>query len=282
MAVYKLVDSAKLDACLDAEADAIRAKTGGSSPISFDLSNEKGFADAIAAIPQGTTPTGTKQISISQNGTTTENVSGYASAEIIANVPNTYAAGDEGKVVSNGALVAQTAHADVTPTTSDQTIDTTTNNSTKVKGDANLVAGNIKKDVVIFNTTGTYEGGGGSSAQIATGTFTGDGVNSTVDISCAFEPDIIYIIKKTGYVAVSYNSVGMFGVVNDLFGLGCRNNSGATNMTVSSTNQAVTGYTIASNSYATYSNGTLSVTVTANSQKWAAQDYEYILIKYTP
>lgn len=48
-----LIDGAKLDACLDAEADAIRAKTGGSADIPFDFANNKGFADAIAAIPTG-------------------------------------------------------------------------------------------------------------------------------------------------------------------------------------------------------------------------------------
>lgn len=52
-------------------------------------------------------PTGTKNISITANGQTTEDVTAYASAQITANVPNTYAAADEGKVVSNGALVAQ-------------------------------------------------------------------------------------------------------------------------------------------------------------------------------
>ena len=51
-----LVDSAKLDACLEAEADAIRAKTGGSSEIPFDFADRKGFADAIAAIPTGGEP----------------------------------------------------------------------------------------------------------------------------------------------------------------------------------------------------------------------------------
>jgi len=52
-----LIDGAKLDACNTAEADAIRAKTGGSSPIPYDYANNKGFADAIAAIPSGTTIT---------------------------------------------------------------------------------------------------------------------------------------------------------------------------------------------------------------------------------
>lgn len=53
MAVDKLVDSVQLDACLTAEANAIRAKTGGSANLTFDFANSKGFADEIAAIPSG-------------------------------------------------------------------------------------------------------------------------------------------------------------------------------------------------------------------------------------
>ena len=55
MAVDKLIDSTKLDACCTAEANAIRAKTGGSSQLAYDWANDKGFADAIAAIPSGGT-----------------------------------------------------------------------------------------------------------------------------------------------------------------------------------------------------------------------------------
>lgn len=122
-------------------------------------------ASITTAVPASAVDSGTKSISISSNGTTTHDVVGYASASITASVPNSYSASDEGKVVSSGALVSQTAHADVTPTTSDQTIDTTTNNSIKVKGDADLVAGNIKKDVEIFGVTGSYEGGGGGTSD---------------------------------------------------------------------------------------------------------------------
>lgn len=57
-----------------------------------------------------------------------------------------------------------------TPTTSNQTIASgrwLTGTQT-ILGDANLVAGNIKKDVSIFNVTGTYEGsGGGGSIEVS-------------------------------------------------------------------------------------------------------------------
>lgn len=115
-----------------------------------------GYSQVNVAVPASAVDTGTKNITA--NGSN-QDVVGYAAVDVA--VPNSYSASDEGKVVSNGALVAQTAHADVTPTTSEQTIDTTTNNSIKVKGDADLVAGNIKKDVEIFGVTGSYEGGGG-------------------------------------------------------------------------------------------------------------------------
>ena len=53
MAIDKAIDSTKLNACCTAEANAIRAKTGGSSQLAYDYANSKGFADAIAAIPTG-------------------------------------------------------------------------------------------------------------------------------------------------------------------------------------------------------------------------------------
>ena len=63
----------------------------------------------------GSQPTGT--IQISTNGT--HNVAQYASAEV--NVPNSYAAGDEGKVVHQGTLVSQGSDT----ATANGTVDTT-------------------------------------------------------------------------------------------------------------------------------------------------------------
>lgn len=76
------IDYLVTDTELSGIADAIRAKGGASASISFP----NGFTTAIAAIPTGITPTGTKQISITQNGTVTEDVANYANAEIAVNV----------------------------------------------------------------------------------------------------------------------------------------------------------------------------------------------------
>ena len=63
-------------------ADAIRAKLSSS-----DTYKPSEMATAIGSISGGgITPTGTKQISISSNGTTTEDVTNYANAEITVSV----------------------------------------------------------------------------------------------------------------------------------------------------------------------------------------------------
>lgn len=83
MAVDKAVDSAQLESDLTSVANAIRTKGGTSSQLEFP----SGFVSAVQAIPTGTTPTGTKAISITANGTTTEDVTNYASAQITVAVP---------------------------------------------------------------------------------------------------------------------------------------------------------------------------------------------------
>jgi len=69
-------------------------------------------------------PEPTGSITITQNGT--HDVKDKATA--VVSVPNTYAAGDEGKVVENGALVSQTSQT----ITENGTYDTTTKNAVTV------------------------------------------------------------------------------------------------------------------------------------------------------
>lgn len=107
----------------------------------------------------------------------------------VVNVPNSYGAGDEGKVVNNGALVSQTSVTKTANGTYDTTLNdevvinvpqgtTPTGNinitdmqqtdvsayATAQVVDADLVAGNIKKDVDILGVVGTYEGSGGGDS----------------------------------------------------------------------------------------------------------------------
>lgn len=124
------------DSYLSDIADTIRSKLGVADTY---LPSE--MADAIDDIGGGVTPTGTKQISITANGTTTEDVTAYANAEITASVPNSYTAGDEGKVVNNGGLVAQTSDT----VTQNGTVDTTLINSltVNVSGGLSVLSGSF-------------------------------------------------------------------------------------------------------------------------------------------
>ena len=66
-----------------------------------------------------------------------------------------------------GSGVTKKAAATYTPKTSDQSIAASQylSGAQTIKGDANLVAGNIKSGVNIFGVTGTYAGGGSSGGN---------------------------------------------------------------------------------------------------------------------
>lgn len=77
----------------------------------------------------GGTPATLIEKQINANGTyiaSEDEADGYSKA--VVSVPNTYVAGDEGKVVSNGALVAQSS----TTIVDNGTVDTTLYNSIEV------------------------------------------------------------------------------------------------------------------------------------------------------
>ena len=73
-----ITDKEKLNAGMEATADAIREKTGESAPIPWDYEGETGFAAAVAAIPAGREPV-IEPITITENGiyTVPAGVDGY-------------------------------------------------------------------------------------------------------------------------------------------------------------------------------------------------------------
>ena len=111
------------ESSLQGIAAAIRAKNGQQTTYKPGQ-----MAAAIEALPGASTLISK---SITQNGSydpEDDSADGYSAVTV--NVPNSYAAGDEGKVVSNGALVAQTARA--SEITQNGTYDTTENNEVTV------------------------------------------------------------------------------------------------------------------------------------------------------
>ena len=89
-------------------ADAIRDKL--SVETTYKPSE---MAAAIETIGGGVTPTGTKQISITENGTTTEDVTSYANAEITVNVSGG-GGGDSSNGILDGSISGAYSNADIT------------------------------------------------------------------------------------------------------------------------------------------------------------------------
>lgn len=100
-------------------------------------------------------------LNVSQNGTTNA-PSGKAYNKVVANVPNTYGASDEGKVVSNGSLVSQTDDT----TTQNGVVDTTTIKQLTVNVPQGSTPTGTKQISISQNGTTTHDVAAYASAEI--------------------------------------------------------------------------------------------------------------------
>lgn len=144
---------------------ALVAQTARQSPITINGTYQTLKSSSVVVnVPDSGSSVVLTTKAITANGAydaDDDNADGYSGVTV--NVPNTYAAGDEGKVVSGGALVSQTS----TTKTANGTYDTTTNSEVIVNVPNTYAAGDEGKVVddgaLVSQTTrnvtenGTYD-----------------------------------------------------------------------------------------------------------------------------
>ena len=149
----------------DTTAAASDVRTGKYFYTAAGTKTQGSLANGSATTP-ATTVTANPTISVnSSTGVITATAS--ATKSVTPTVSAGYvSSGTAGTITvsgSNTSNLTTKGATTYTPTTTDQTIASGTylTGTQTIVGDANLVAGNIKKDVAIFGVTGTYEGSGG-------------------------------------------------------------------------------------------------------------------------
>ena len=147
----------KVTGTAKASAPTLQSKTATPSTSQQIITPDSGY-DGLSSVTVESMPTAslsTPTISVDSAGKITATVQQASSGYVEA-----------GSKSSTKQLTTKGA-ATITPGTSDQTIASGTylTGAQTVKGDANLIAGNIKKGVSIFGVAGSFEGSGGSGGS---------------------------------------------------------------------------------------------------------------------
>ncbi|MGM9643004.1 MAG: hypothetical protein ACI3XI_07325 [Eubacteriales bacterium] len=247
---HKIVNTTKLDTAMIATADKIRAGTGKTDKITWKESN--GFTDDIPDGVEQATPS----ISVDDAGKIT--ASSTQGSGIVKS----------GTSTADKQLTVQ-AGKTVTPTAADQTVvdkGKYTTGDVIVKGDADLIPGNIVKDVEIFGVIGTAVQG----KAIETGSFSPETDMSEVTIShgLGVEPTL----------AVFYPAVGFdnFPIHYTVFGIYILNQN--INSVWHSNGPAGLG---AGSYWAVYTKSDTAITFHASTLEYcfkAGSEYKYILL----
>lgn len=231
-------------------------------------------AVTVSAMPSGTagTPTATKgtvsnhSVSVTPSVTnTTGYITGSTKTGTAVTVTASELASGNKEITQNGTNIDVVGFSTV---------------SVSVSGGGGSVTQDANGYIVLPSTGG---GGGGGSAQTATGTFSGNGtINAS--ISCSFAPDLILVHGDLSGTA-SLRGVVHFLIIKDTESLQVVDGSNsAYSPSLYNEVYGISGYGGTAYPYATYSNGSLTLTMVqdTSSTRWTSGvTYNYTLVKWT-
>ena len=151
------VNGEKVTGTAKASTPILQSKTATPATSQQIITPDSGY-DGLSSVTVESMPTASLS---------TPTISVDSAGKITATVKQTEAGYVEAGSKSATKQLTTKGAATITPGTSDQTIASGTylTGAQTVKGDANLIAGNIKKGVSIFGVAGSFEGSGGSGGS---------------------------------------------------------------------------------------------------------------------
>ena len=151
------VNGEKVTGTAKASTPILQSKTATPATSQQIITPDSGY-DGLSSVTVESMPTASLS---------TPTISVDSAGKITATVKQTEAGYVEAGSKSATKQLTTKGAATITPGTSDQTIASGTylTGAQTVKGDANLIAGNIKKGMSIFGVAGSFEGSGGSGGS---------------------------------------------------------------------------------------------------------------------